>query len=112
VSAYIAMISTVGREGSAVRSTFATASQAWAWLAEMRRDDEERNNCDESCEEGPACQWSYCADFTDTVSELDANTGAWLGEPGGGWWCGTVIGETPGCHDDRDPGMVYTVVRS
>lgn len=87
-------------------ATFETPAEAWDYLADERERAEEDMSCDETCDDGPACQWGYTHDATDTVVELQAMPDRDIPSGDG---TGTVYGETPGYHGDHDLGLAYTV---
>ena len=72
--------------------TFETADQAWLYLAQYRRNDEDET-------ETPLTPYS------DTVAELEGQA---LG-PGAVTRTGTVYGDTPGYDGDHDLGLAYSV---
>lgn len=86
---------------------FETAAEAWEYLAEQRRDQEDGAICDDYCDD-PMCQWRSEQDLTETVAELEARASSeWL-------VCdfertGTVYADTPGYHGDHDLGLAYSV---
>jgi hypothetical protein len=77
--------------------SFLVASDAWAYLADERRRQEDRAT--EIDESGPD-ELSY----SDTVSELDK-----LASATGADVAGTVYGDTPGYDGSHDLGIVYSV---
>ena len=80
---------------------FDCIADAWEYLADERRRAEEDLACDETCEEGPTCQWGYTHDLSDTYTTLlEQAKLATLG---------TEYGDTPGYHGSHDLGMAYSV---
>jgi hypothetical protein len=104
-------------------AVFDSVREAWAYLSRERERGEEVSSCDDECDIGPACQWNYAADLTETYVALDAlgNPDTWINEPTPGidipssvdtHGIGTVYGETPGYHGDHDLGLAYSVTRA
>lgn len=71
--------------------TFETAQEAWAYLADERRNAEDE-------EEG---------EYSTTVDELDAHAAA--AGSGAPFDVGTVYGDTPGYDGSHDLGLAYCV---
>ena len=68
---------------------FDTASDAWAYLADERRSQEETVATDDST-------------YSETVDTLDAHASAFMGP-------NTVYGDTPGYEGNHDLGIAYSV---
>ena len=75
-------------------AVFDTASDAWTYLADERREQEDQAAMVSDAEAD--------SPYSDTVNELDAEASANTGP-------GTVYGGTPGYDGDHDLGIAYSV---
>lgn len=76
---------------------FDSASDAWAYLAAERREQEEALD--------PLTEGDTPNPFSETVDQLDAYAAS-------GYGAGTVYGDTPGYEGPHDLGIAYSVLES
>lgn len=95
---FVANINTPGYLPTTDPQWFETEKEAWEWLADQRREDEDEN-ADETFE-----------GFTTTLNALEClSRGEWEQQFSWTDGTGTVHGLTPGYDGDHDLGKAYTV---